>query len=169
MSTADDYLRLASVDNFRDVAGPGYATVDQGVVRTGVFFRSNDLRLTEEDHGSLTELGLSAVIDLRSEVEVALHPDPELPGTEALHFDAAGIPMERLASLPSKDAAVELMLGVYRGFVQKQSSRDAFGAVLSQLARGGPHPSRGHAPVRGARAGGGGTRHRPLPRLSFRG
>ena len=49
MSEEEEYLRLASADNLRDVAGPGYATRDGGRVRTGVFYRSNDLRLTDAD------------------------------------------------------------------------------------------------------------------------
>lgn len=134
----DDVLRLSSVDNFRDVAGPGYATSDGARVRPGVFFRSNDLRLTDDDHVTLGDLGLRAVLDLRSPVEIALHPDPEVAGATNLHFDAIGIPMERLAQLESAAAATELMTGVYRGFVTEEKSRTAFGGVLTQLADGGP-------------------------------
>lgn len=133
-----ELLRLASVDNFRDVAGPGYATRDGGRVRTGVFFRSNDLRLAEEDHTSLADLGLRAILDLRSEVEIALHPDPELPGAEALHFDAIGIPMERVAGLETREGAAALMDEVYVAFVANPKCREAFAGVLRQLALGGP-------------------------------
>ncbi|KRB76281.1 hypothetical protein ASE01_14865 [Nocardioides sp. Root190] len=142
MSDDEEYLRLASVDNFRDVVGRvegrGYATTDGTHLRTGVFFRSNDLRLTDTDHGLLESLGLRAVLDLRSPTEIALHPDPQVPGAEALHFDAIGIPMERVAGLTSRAAAVELMEAVYRGFVTHPKSTAAFGAVLRQLATGGP-------------------------------
>lgn len=134
----EEYLRLASADNFRDVAGPGYATADGGRLRTGVFYRSNDLRLTTEDHGLLGAVGLRAVIDLRSPTEIALHPDPEVPGAEALHFDAIGIPMERIAGLTSRTEAVAIMEEVYRAFVTHPKSLTAFGAVLRQLATGGP-------------------------------
>lgn len=133
-----EYLRLASADNFRDVAGPGYPTVDGGRVRTGVFYRANDLRLTDADHGLLTDLGLRAILDLRSADEIALHPDPEVPGCTPLHFDAIGIPMEKVAQLPSREAAVALMDDVYRTFVTHPKSRAAFGGVLTQLADGGP-------------------------------
>lgn len=138
VSGDEEYLRLASVDNFRDVAGPGYATSDGGRVRTGVFYRSNDLRLTEDDHGLLSGLGLTAVIDLRSVVERSLHPDPEIPGAEALHFDASGVPMERLSDLRTREEAVTLMDDVYRTFVTEPYSREAFGGVLRQLSTGGP-------------------------------
>lgn len=135
-----ELLRLASVDNFRDVAGSGqgYPTRDGGRVRTGVFFRSNDLRLAEEDHAAIADLGLRAILDLRSDVEIAVHPDPAVPGAEALHFDAIGIPMEQVAGLTTRDAAVDLMNEVYRAFVTHPKSRAAFSAVLHQLATGGP-------------------------------
>lgn len=135
-----ELLRLASVDNFRDVAGSGqgYATRDGGRVRPGVFFRSNDLRLAEEDHAAINDIGLRAILDLRSDVEIAIHPDPPVPGAEALHFDAIGIPMEQVAGLATREAAADLMNEVYRAFVTHPKSRTAFGAVLRQLATGGP-------------------------------
>lgn len=134
----EEYLRLASADNFRDVAGPGYATADGGRLRTGVFYRSNDLRLTDEDHGLLSSIGLRTVIDLRAPAEIEQHPDPEVPGAEAMHFDAIGIPMEQVAGLASREDAAELMEEVYRGFVTSPKSTTAFGGVLRQLASGGP-------------------------------
>lgn len=134
----DEYLRLAGADNFRDVAGPGYATIDGGKVRTGVFYRSNDLRLTDADHGLLAGLGLTAILDLRSPTEIALHPDPVVDGAEALHFDAIGIPMEQLSGLQHREAAAALMDEVYRLFVTHPESRAAFGGTLRQLAAGGP-------------------------------
>ena len=42
-----ELTRLASADNFRDVAGPGYPTYDGGRLRTGVLFRSNELQLSD--------------------------------------------------------------------------------------------------------------------------
>jgi protein-tyrosine phosphatase len=137
-SAGNEILRLASADNFRDVAGPGYATADGGTLRKGVYFRSNDLRLTEADHGLVEGIGLRTIIDLRSDLEIAAHPDPEVPGATPLRFDAIGIPMEQVAQLQSRDAAVALMQDVYRSFVTHPKSRAAFGAVLTRLADGGP-------------------------------
>ncbi|HWJ07800.1 MAG TPA: tyrosine-protein phosphatase [Nocardioides sp.] len=137
-AASNEYLRLASADNFRDVAGTGYATADGGRLRTGVFYRSNDLRLSDVDLEALHGLGLSTIIDLRSTMEIAVHPDPEVPGVQNLHFDAIGIPMERLSSLTTHAEAVALMDEVYRGFVIEQHCRTAFGDVLRQLATGAP-------------------------------
>jgi protein-tyrosine phosphatase len=138
VTAQDEYLRLASADNFRDVAGTGYATTDGGKLRTGVFYRSNDLRLTDVDLATLQRIGLTAIIDLRSPSEIALHPDPEIPGVAGLHFDAIGIPIERISRMTSADEARALMTEVYRSFVVEAHSREAFGGVLRQLATGGP-------------------------------
>ena len=94
-----EILRLASADNFRDVAGPGYATRDGGRVRRGVFYRSNEQRLTDADHEALSGLGLRTVLDLRSQLEIDLHPDVEVPGAAWHNFDVSGIPMDHVAEL----------------------------------------------------------------------
>jgi protein-tyrosine phosphatase len=136
-ATGEELLRLASADNFRDVAGPGYATEDGGRVRTGVFFRSNELRLTDEDVSTLGGLGLRAVIDLRSQLEVDRHPDTAIDGADWHHFDVIGIPMEEIAGLQDRDAAEAVMHRVYRSFVESPKSREAFAGVFRQLATGG--------------------------------
>jgi protein-tyrosine phosphatase len=137
-SSSDEILRLASADNFRDVAGPGYATRDGGRVRQGVFYRSNELRLTEADHGTLASLGLRAVLDLRSQPEIERHPDAEVPGATWHNFDVSGIPMDAVAGLRDRQSAVVLMDNVYRGFVDDERARAEFGALFRQLATGGP-------------------------------
>ncbi|HJQ06107.1 MAG TPA: tyrosine-protein phosphatase [Nocardioides sp.] len=138
MTESSELLRLATADNFRDVAGPGYATRDGRRLRTGVFYRSNDLRLSDVDLEALSALGLTAIIDLRSPSEIERHPDPDVLGAQALHFDAIGIPIERLAQLTTHADALQLMEDVYRSFVTVPHSREAFGAVLRQLAEDGP-------------------------------
>lgn len=134
----EEILRLASADNFRDLAGPGYPTQGGGAVRRGVFYRSNELRLEEEETSALAGLGLRHVVDLRSQPEIDRHPDPEIPGAEWVHFDVIGIPMEQIAGLTDRAAAVEVMHTVYRSFVEAESSRQAFGALFRHLATGGP-------------------------------
>jgi protein-tyrosine phosphatase len=133
-----EILRLASADNFRDVAGPGYATRDGGRVRRGVFYRSNELRLTDTDHEALSGLGLRTVLDLRSQLEIDLHPDVEVPGAAWHNFDVSGIPMDHVAELRDRRSAVELMDRVYRGFVENDDAREEFGNLFRQLATGGP-------------------------------
>jgi len=137
-SSSDEILRLASADNFRDVAGPGYATVDGARLRRGVFYRSNELRLTEADHDALTGLGLRAVLDLRSKLEIDRHPDAEVPGAAWHNFDVSGIPMDQVGELRDRQSAVDLMDRVYRGFVESAAAREEFGGLFRQLATGGP-------------------------------
>ena len=135
-AVARELVRLASADNFRDVAGsgPGYPTRDGGRVRRGVFFRSNELQLTDDDTLALTGLGLTAVHDLRTVDEVAAHPDAVLPGAAWRHFDVLGIPMEDVVDLADRPAATALMQRVYRGFVEEPRARRAFGSFLTELA-----------------------------------
>ncbi|RHW26010.1 tyrosine-protein phosphatase [Nocardioides immobilis] len=137
-SSSNEILRLASADNFRDVAGPGYATLDGARVRQGVFYRSNELRLTDADHGTLAGLGLRAVLDLRSALEIERHPDVEVPGADWHNFDVSGIPMDLVAELRDRRSAVELMDRVYRSFVESEDAREEFGGLFHQLATGGP-------------------------------
>ncbi len=137
-SPGDEILRLASADNFRDVAGPGYATHDGARVRRGVYYRSNELRLNETDHDTITRLGLRAVLDLRSKPEIERHPDAEVPGATWHSFDVSGIPMHEVADLRDRRSAVGLMERVYRGFVDSAPAREEFGGLFRQLATGGP-------------------------------
>ncbi len=137
-TSSDEFLRLGSADNFRDVAGPGYPTADGRRLRRGVFYRSNQLRLSEADHGTVSGLGLRAVLDLRSKPEIDLHPDVEVPGAAWHNFDVSGIPMEQVAELRDRQSAVVLMDDVYRGFVDDERVRTEFGELFIQLATGGP-------------------------------
>ena len=135
---ARELFRLASADNFRDVAGtgPGYPTVDGGRLRRGVFFRSNELQLTDEETLTLTGLGLRAVHDLRTAVEVDAHPDAVLPGATWRHLDVTGIPMDDVVELDDEPAALALMERVYRAFVEEPRARAAFGSLQRHLADG---------------------------------
>ena len=135
---AGELFRLASADNFRDVAGPGagYPTVDGCRVRRGVFYRSNELQLTSDEILDATGLGLTDVLDLRTGEEVAAHPDAVLPGATWHHLDVLGIPMDDVVSLEDRAEATALMHRVYRGFVEDPTARVAFGTLLTRLAAG---------------------------------
>lgn len=100
-----ELLRLASADNFRDVAGPGHPTRDGTRVRGGVFYRTNELQLTEADAASLAGLGIRAILDLRGQPEVDAHPDVEVPGATWEHVEVSSIPTEMGEGLVDSDAA----------------------------------------------------------------
>lgn len=132
----EELVRLASADNFRDVAGPGYPTADGGRVRRGVLFRSNELTLTDEDADALSRLGITAIFDLRDAHEVEAHPDAPVPGSTWRHIEVKGIPMEAVATLASREEGLAVMGEVYRGFVEKEGGRAAFGELLREIAAG---------------------------------
>lgn len=130
---AEELVRLASADNFRDVAGPGYAT-GGGAMRRGVCFRSNELTLTDEDATAIRDLGITAIYDLRDEHEVSAHPDAPVPGATWRHLEVKGIPMEAVATLESRERADEVMRDVYRAFVDHLGAREAFGTLMAAVA-----------------------------------
>ena len=138
---AGELVRLASADNFRDVAGAGagYPTQDGGRVRRGRFYRAGELQLTDTDAAEVGRLGITHVHDLRTHEEVERHPDVPLPGASWHHIDVLGIPLEEIATLPDREAAVAMMQRVYRGFVQHEPSRAALGTLLRRLADDGVH------------------------------
>ncbi len=132
--TGDELVRLASADNFRDVAGPGHRTLDDGRLRQGVFFRSNELQLSAADAGALLALGVSGIYDLRDDYEVARHPDVEVPGADWEHLEVKGIPHGAASGLADVEEASETMRSIYRRFVTDPASRRSFGTLLHRLA-----------------------------------
>ena len=74
------WIDLDGLANLRDVGG--MPTSDGGVITAGRLLRSDNLQaLTTTDIDRLLELGLSDVVDLRSEYEV----ESEGPGPLADH------------------------------------------------------------------------------------
>lgn len=130
----DDLIRLASADNFRDVAGDGYRTVDGRVLQRGVFFRSNELQLTHEDAATIAGLGITAIYDLRETSETQAHPDVEVPGASWHHVQVTGIPLGVVSELVDPGAAEDAICDVYRRFITDPASRASFAVLLRGLA-----------------------------------
>ncbi|MCD7050194.1 tyrosine-protein phosphatase [Rhodococcus sp. BH2-1] len=126
--------RLATVDNFRDVAGAGYET-PFGHMRTGVFYRANAITPDDADLATLDGLKLSAVYDLRTNEEVAQKADrlpdgPEYVRIPILSGDlAAGV-----AQLRTPDDARRFMQDMNRSFVTDPAARAGFAQLLTDLA-----------------------------------
>lgn len=131
-----EIVRLASADNFRDVSGPGYRSADGVPLRAGVLFRSNELLLADVDAARLAEIGVTDLLDLREQGEVDSHPDAVVAGATWRHVPVGGIPLEDVASLPDRDAALATMRGVYRAFVEQPAARAAFAELFRLLAAG---------------------------------
>jgi protein tyrosine/serine phosphatase len=131
-----ELVRLASADNFRDVAGTGagYPTQDGGHVRRGVFYRSNELQLTDGDVGLLVGLGITRIHDLRGQMEIDAHPDAQVPGAQWHHVEVTGIPMELVSGLEDAAAAERVMRQVYDVFVRTPEARASYAELLTELA-----------------------------------
>jgi protein-tyrosine phosphatase len=138
----EELVRLASADNFRDVAGidTAYVAGDGVPLRRGFVFRSNELQLSDADAASIAALGVTAVYDLRHDHEVEAHPDVPVPGASWHHLEVKGIPMGAVSSLETREAATAVMHEVYRSFVDKPEARAAFSELLGRIAAdGGGH------------------------------
>jgi protein-tyrosine phosphatase len=133
---AEQIVRLASADNFRDVAGPDtpYVAADGVPLRRGVLYRSNELQLSDADAAQLADLGIGAIFDLRHQSEIDAHPDVEVPGATWEHLEVKGIPMDEVADLEGEDAGTQVMHRVYRGFVERPGAREAFATLLTRIA-----------------------------------
>jgi len=132
----EELVRLASADNFRDVAGidTAYVAADGLPLRRGVLFRSNELQLSDADAASVGALGVTAVYDLRHDHEVEAHPDVPVPGAAWHHLEVKGIPMDAVSNLETRAAGTEVMHEVYRSFVDKPGARSAFAELLTRIA-----------------------------------
>ena len=64
--------------NFRQLGG--YVTTEGKSVKENVFYRSGaPFRMNESEIETLKQLGLCAIMDLRSNEEILQRPDPEFP------------------------------------------------------------------------------------------
>ncbi|MDE1164557.1 MAG: tyrosine-protein phosphatase [Pseudomonas sp.] len=135
-----DTPRLASIDNFRDIAGTttAYTTANDGTMRSGVFYRSNALTPSAADLATLNSLGISAVYDLRTPSEIAATPDTLLTGATYTNIDiiGGGISGANITniSLTSAASAVAMMQETNRQFVSDAGMRSQFSVLFNDLA-----------------------------------
>ncbi|GGA83247.1 hypothetical protein GCM10011491_08370 [Brucella endophytica] len=134
---------LSSVDNFRDLAGlpasmggTGYAytTAHDGVMRTGVFFRSNALTLNDTDYATIQGQNISTVIDLRTPGEIAKYPDRLWPGVTYFNNNVSGSDDVPTPVFNSPADAIALMEEGNRSFVTNERTRSVIREVLLELA-----------------------------------
>ncbi|WP_336882474.1 tyrosine-protein phosphatase [Rhodococcus globerulus] len=134
---AADAPRLASIDNFRDVAGtgPGYTGLAGLHVNKGVFYRANAMVPNDADMVTLTGLKLSTVFDLRSDDEVGKKPDVLPDGVTYTHLPiGAGDYTTVLSQIKSVDDSRAFMQEMNRQFVTGENARTQFGAMLTDMA-----------------------------------
>lgn len=132
---AVDTPRLASVENFRDIAGDadGYPTADGRRLRRGVLYRSGTLAPDDNDAATLNRLQIQAVHDLRTLNEASLAPDRVPAGAtrdlaEIAPFDFA------LAAPVSAAAASAWIATAQRSLVLDATARAHLGVVITRLA-----------------------------------
>ncbi|QQC63300.1 tyrosine-protein phosphatase [Paraburkholderia ginsengisoli] len=130
--------RLASVSNFRDLAGvgAGYMTVDGKRMRRGAFYRANVLTLSSADEASIDKLGIASVYDLRTPGEVARDDDVLPAGATAQTFNVLGSSDFVVPPLDTAAAAAAFMEAQARGYVTGAAQRAAYGTLLTHLADG---------------------------------
>ncbi|MCB2189057.1 MAG: tyrosine-protein phosphatase [Deltaproteobacteria bacterium] len=137
---------LHSAPNFRDLAGisarhggTGYVnpTDHGGVMRTGVFFRTDELAyLSPHDSGIITSLGVGRDIDLRTPFEINNSPDRVPPGIIYTNVNIYGVkkPVPDPPFTVSHAAAAQFMQQGYREFVTDAVQREGLRTVLLTLA-----------------------------------
>lgn len=133
-----DTPRLIGVDNFRDVAGTtaAYTTANDGVMRAGVFYRSNALTLTPADQAIVDTLGISKVIDLRTPDEANTTPDILPAGARYMNINVIGTSDTGAfdINLTSAQASRTMMEDSERAFVTDPGMRSRMRDVLMELA-----------------------------------
>ena len=140
---------LASDPNFRDLAGiaaiyggAGFAdvTAHDGVMRTGVFYRSEALNgFTEPDFATLSSLNITQDIDLRTPQEYNKKGDQPPTGATIVHVNIYGSysPPSPFPPGPlptTRNEAAADFAAQYRLFVSNATEASGFGTALLDLA-----------------------------------
>jgi protein-tyrosine phosphatase len=137
---------LSSVSNFRDIAGVAaseggsglsYTTSNGGVMRTGVFYRSNALSsVSTANETTLDTLGITELIDLRTPAEIASAPEAQNTPTGATYINISvfGSTIPAIPSLTSAASAEQYLESLNEGFVTSASERAQLATVFADLA-----------------------------------
>lgn len=136
--TSLDTPHLTGIDNFRDVAGidTAYSTENNGVMRQGIFYRSNALTPTDADLAVLNSLNISTVVDVRSPAEVASQADTLPEGSRYVNIDLIGNNGAFVIDLSKMTVGdVDTMMEAgERSFVTSDYARQGLGEVFRELA-----------------------------------
>jgi len=134
---------LTSVLNFRDLAGisasnggTGFAdtTSNNGVFRTGVFYRAQVLTLSGADLATISTLHIGLDIDLRTPTEIATTPDVIPNGAYYTNVNIYGTAAPPPTPVISAAVSIANFESQYRAFVTDPNQRAAFRTVLLDLA-----------------------------------
>lgn len=131
-------VRLTTVHNFRDIAGPGYALHPSGTMSRGLVYRSTTLAVGEEDLRVLERLGVRTIVDLRTGAEITKQPDVVPAGAEyhaidVLAGNTSAATFTGAGAFSVEDARRE-MATTYDRFVLGDRERVAFGRAVHAVA-----------------------------------
>ena len=135
---ADGAVTLSGIHNFRDVAGPGYPVTPAGAMARGIVFRSAAISAMGGDVDVLETLGVTTIVDLRTEMEVSQQPDVPVPGATNVQVDilqgksSAATLMN--SGIVSVDEARAEMAQTYEQFILGDAERTAFGRAITAVA-----------------------------------
>jgi hypothetical protein len=128
---AERRIPFEAVTNFRDLGG--YRTRSGRRTRWGRVFRSDALHgMTEGDVAMYDNLGLTAVFDLRGDVEVAEQPDPMPSRHLPMLSRPAGANIASAFNGSTGEDGERLLAGLYIG--QIDHSATTIGELFSALA-----------------------------------
>ena len=143
-------IPIPSVPNLRDLGG--WRTADGRTVQHGRLLRSVDLsRLQDADVSAVAALGISTVVDLRTEPERVAAPDRPVPGVRRIvDLDVLGESIGSLAGhmaevLTQPTRATELLAGrraqdlfveTYRDLVSAPGARRAYRGLFDSVREG---------------------------------
>lgn len=131
--------RLASVNNFRDVAGAddatAYRTSGGRKLRRGVVYRSCVLASPSVlDMSILDSLGIATVYDLRTPEEITKTPDNPPSGATESNINLNGTDDVVYPTLETPDQTIAYMQSSYTAFVSDDGIRNRLAQVLRGLA-----------------------------------
>ncbi len=138
---------LISAPNFRDLAGISAShggtglvnpTSNDGVMRTGVFYRSDALgNLNNADFVTISSLRIGGDIDLRTPSEINQNPDRVPAGAIYTNVNIAGTQSlsNPFRGIPSQEVVLNTFQIGYRAFVTDPTVRAGFRTVLNTLAQ----------------------------------
>ncbi|MFU8764565.1 MAG: tyrosine-protein phosphatase [Haliea sp.] len=126
-------LPLEGGSNFRDLGG--YRTVDGGVVRRGLVFRSGAMTsLTAADEAYLGQFDFQTVVDLRSQEEIELFPNRWVTSADADYLVHKYTFEDMMASLVDESGQLQSIEVLYTDFHQqlKPQLKIFFNALLDE-------------------------------------
>ncbi|MFC9516860.1 tyrosine-protein phosphatase [Nocardiaceae bacterium NPDC056970] len=128
---------LPSVENFRDMAGPGYSSPHgTGRFIRGFFYRSGDFStLSPADKAEMNNLGVYTLYDLRTPAEVSAAPDIVPNATDRVPIPISVGDLTGIAdTLATPEQARAYMQDMYRKFVTDAGATAGFGQLLNDTA-----------------------------------